>query len=85
MGSKKSNFKEADNMKLVPKVQNWEVLDDIRGRGSSLRNYRSVGLHRGWEDVLIGSVDRKIEQRRKRLEDRVQSLTNPQSVPQSAV
>lgn len=72
-------------MKLVPKVQNWEILDDIRGKGDSLRNYRSVGLHRGWEDVLIGSIDRKIERRRKRLEERVLRRTKPQNAPQPAV
>ena len=72
-------------MKLTPKVQNWEVLDDIRGKGNSLRNYRSVGLHRGWEDVLIGNIDRKIERRRKRLEERVERLTNSQKAPQPAM
>ncbi len=57
-------------MKKGPKVQNWEVLDDVRLEGNCLRNYDGIGLHRGWEDAIINSIDRRIEDRRRMLEAR---------------
>ncbi len=48
-------------MKLSTESQNREALEAVRGKGNILRNYRSVGLHRGWEDVLVSSIDREVE------------------------
>ena len=52
-------------MKIVPKVQNWELMDDLRSSGACLGSYETVGLRRGWDDILVGAMDRRLEDRRR--------------------
>lgn len=54
-------LKAEKEMKSNQKISRQDQIDRLRETGSVVRDAESLGLCRGWEDILIAILDRRME------------------------